>query len=173
MPEITDYHRDLFLEKIAFTANPEKCWNWTAHKIDGYGRFRVKDDVFLSNRLAYYIFNGVDPMGLLVCHTCDNRACCNPKHFFLGTGKDNFIDMVKKGRTGKGFEAREGRVIKAESRQYGERNVNAKMSAEMVVKMRLIHSNGGVSYADIGKMFGITTANACYIVKRVTWKHIL
>lgn len=43
----------------------------------------------------------------VVCHTCDNRACVNPDHLFVGTVKDNIQDCIKKGRfraTGKPLE---------------------------------------------------------------------
>jgi len=35
---------------------------------------------------------------MLVLHHCDVKDCCNPKHLFLGTHKDNAQDMIEKGR---------------------------------------------------------------------------
>lgn len=38
------------------------------------------------------------PSHLYVCHTCDNCKCILDKHHFIGTHRDNMVDMVKKGR---------------------------------------------------------------------------
>lgn len=51
-----------------------------------------------AHRLAWVQAYGPIPDGLSVLHTCDTRACVNPEHLFLGTHKDNTLDMVAKGR---------------------------------------------------------------------------
>jgi hypothetical protein len=42
--------------------------------------------------------HGAIPDGLFVLHRCDERACCNVDHLFLGTHQDNMDDMHAKGR---------------------------------------------------------------------------
>ena len=73
---------------------PDECWPWTAaiRKGNGYGCFVTKFGLYLAHRIAYYIQHQDDPGFLLVCHHCDNPPCCNGKHLFKGTNRDNSND---------------------------------------------------------------------------------
>lgn len=80
--------------------SPDGCWYWIGPVgIRGYGRFSFDGKNRIAHRVSYILHKG-DPGKLLVCHSCDNTLCVNPGHLFLGTNKDNMVDMVKKGRSG-------------------------------------------------------------------------
>lgn len=84
----------------------EACWEYSGHTVNGYGRLCIGGVRILAHRVAWIVANRADPGGLLVCHRCDNRLCCNPRHLFLGTALDNVRDMDAKGRG-----VREGRKV--------------------------------------------------------------
>lgn len=79
------------------------CIEWTkARNRKGYGVSGIPGTrkTTLAHRLAWERENGPIPIGLCVLHRCDNPACVNPDHLFLGSISDNNTDMAKKGRHG-------------------------------------------------------------------------
>ena len=134
-----------------------ECWVWQGPTHDnGYGRLNAENRRTLAHRYSYEIHNGPIPEGMLVCHHCDNPACCNPYHFFLGTINDNNQDMIAKGR---------------QRPRIGNLNGNAKLSVEHVQEIRKSVSEG-VPQNLIAKQFAMSKATINRIVKRKLWRHV-
>lgn len=84
----------------SFDVNPENgCWEWNRNlSQSGYGCMKAMGFNIKAHRLSYEIHKGSIPEGMFVCHSCDNRKCVNPNHLWIGTNKDNMLDMSIKGR---------------------------------------------------------------------------
>lgn len=153
------------------------CWVWTASKAVGYGRFRVGNHLIKAHRIVWVIHHGQIPHdgsyhGLCVCHRCDNPACCNPSHLFLGTSNDNNHDKEVKGR---------GNHVKGDnhySRTHperlarGEANKLSKLTAEKVIKIRSIYGDGALSCHQLGVLFGVTDSVINKVIRYKLWKHV-
>ena len=76
-----------------------ECWEWGGYKTPlGYGRLHHFGKYDYAHRVAYIYSYGPIKDDLHVLHHCDNPACVNPTHLFLGTHQDNMIDRDKKQR---------------------------------------------------------------------------
>lgn len=70
--------RDFFLTKVEKTST---CWNWMKYKTqDGYGQSKWGDKLDYAHRIAYELFVGDIPKGMVIDHLCRNRGCVNPDH---------------------------------------------------------------------------------------------
>lgn len=85
---------------------PNGCWNFTgAKQRNGYGQLRVNYKRWFAHRLSWTVHHGEIPKDnsyfktMHVLHTCDNPACINPDHLYLGTHSDNMKDRNNRGRT--------------------------------------------------------------------------
>lgn len=129
------------------------CWNWRGYTLEsGYGQFKLCCQSYRVHRLAYFIATGDQPGNQLVCHSCDNRRCCNPKHLFLGTNADNSADMVAKGRSGHPVGILHGR---------------AKLSEHDVRAIRQSKANGPT----LAQQYGVSISLIAMIRRRAIWRH--
>jgi hypothetical protein len=148
---LSEHYTPRFLAKID-RRGPDDCWNWTASKMTGgYGAFNWEDRTVKAHRLAWRHAFGEIPEGLNVCHHCDNRICCNPRHLFLGTHLDNARDRNAKGRQAK-----------------GRAQPQAKLTEEAVKDIR--KSKGFVK--EVARRYGIAPSLVTAIRRRTAWRHV-
>jgi hypothetical protein len=76
------------------------CWIWTAAASkSGYGKFWHDNKDGRAHRASYELHHGKIPDGMQVNHHCDLSLCVNPNHLYLGTQKQNMVDMARRKRT--------------------------------------------------------------------------
>lgn len=131
------------------------CWVWAQSEClrGGYGQ--VGHGTYGTNkahRLSYAAFHG-DCTGYFVCHNCDNPACINPDHLFLGDAMDNHLDMVRKGR---GNYARIAKRMR-------------KLSPQQAREIRA----SSLSQVALGAIYGVSSGAIGQIRRRQQYKEIV
>ncbi len=109
IPDLRQRTISRLMDKV-ICQDDDECWRWgAATDKDGYGTFQFSGilgdgvrEKRRAHRVSYEIFHGQIPDDLLVCHTCDNTACINPAHLFLGPTEKNVEDRVAKSRSASG-----------------------------------------------------------------------
>ena len=127
------------------------CWLWNGAKTKGgYGEVKWYGVVSYCHRLALEFTEGsLDPT-LEICHSCDQRSCCNPFHIWQGTAQQNITDMVQKDRQAKG-------IVHGMS----------KLTPKQVLEIRSLR--GVMTQRDIAVQFGISHQQVADIQLKKRW----
>jgi hypothetical protein len=157
--------RDRLYDK--FLIHPgTRCWIWTgSRRMSGYGELRIRrryKNPMLATRLSWELHYGTIPHGLCVLHECDNPACINPEHLFLGTVADNNHDKTRKGR-----QARGARLI-ARCRIGRERSPNFLKEVDVI----FIRAHPELSGVALAARFGVDCSTISRVRTGNTWGHL-
>ena len=95
---IDEKSRDRFSKyAVIDDMDPDACWGWTAAKCaKGYARFFYKNTSQNAHRISWMISFGEIPKGYVVCRTCGNLTCTNPRHLELVSYYDRAQKTKKK-----------------------------------------------------------------------------
>ena len=154
-----------FWRKVA-RGEPDGCWLWVAASKNrgGYGLawFDLGDGARLhgAHRVAFAIDRERKPgAGLDIMHSCDVRACCNPRHLSEGTRLDNMRDCSAKGRT------------RRTATLWGEGHNRGKLTEKAVhdVRARLARGERNV---DVARLYGVRPDSIRRIKAGETWRHL-
>ncbi len=113
--------------------------------------FRAGDGEQLAHRYGFRLANGPIPLGMSICHRCDNPPCQNPQHLFLGEQRDNVSDMDAKGR-------------RRSARLYGDANPNARFTDAQVVEMCAMY-RAGTALSEIAGTVGARESVVTKIIR--------
>lgn len=149
---------ELLKKRFFIKIKKSKCWNWNSKTSNrGYGEMKINGKYKFAHRISWQIHNGNIPHNLCVLHRCDNRKCVKPTHLFLGTRKENNLDMRKKGRD---------RQLK------GEKHFRAKFSDLDIKNIRSNYTGKRGEQVILAKKYNCKRAAISRIINRFNWKHI-
>lgn len=126
----------------------------------GYGRLLGgKSGRKPAHVLSWEMANGINlPDGMIVCHNCpggDNPSCVEPTHLWAGTHDENMADAATKGQM-----------------PHGERNTNAKLTAQIVTDMRTRYHGGRITLQALADEYGVNKTTVSQVIRGTTWRHI-
>lgn len=169
--------KEFLLEKFeaSFSKKEGECWDWQKSRTrSGYGYFYMGkgwpggNKGIPASRASWILYKGEIPSGMIVCHHCDNPACVNPSHLFLGTDYDNTLDKLKKGRQSRG--EKHSRATKA-AIPRGSKHYASKITEEQVKEICELRASG-LFYREIAAIFNMETTSIWKIATGKRWQHV-
>lgn len=145
-------------ELLARTERAENgCLEWQGSKTkQGYGNVGSRRwGNYLVHRLVYALSNEPIPEGMEVCHACDNPACVERTHLFLGSHADNMADARRKQRASK------------PPRHLGSTHPQARLGEDDVRYIR--QARGVVSRQSLAERFDVSRSTISAIWTGENW----
>ncbi|MDE2024909.1 MAG: HNH endonuclease [Patescibacteria group bacterium] len=133
------------------------CWEWIKGlDRQGYGQIHDYDKqgkriTRYAHRISFEIYKHKIPNNKLICHSCDNPKCVNPKHLWIGTTQENVDDKLKKNRG-----------------LFGSKHQNSKLTEEDILFIR----SSKARKSELARKFNVHFMTITNILRRNTWKHV-
>jgi hypothetical protein len=144
------------------TNGKDRPWHWRRRipylNRDGYLEMHLqakeKEKIVRVHTLVLIAFVGPCPPGFQACHNNGNRLDNRVSNLRWDTQQSNIDDRGQHGNSPR-----------------GERHGNSKLTAEQVVEMRKLRSEG-LPLAEIAKRFSVHSAHAGKVISGVCWGHV-
>lgn len=142
---------------------PDERWPWTVWlNRKGYGVYnawnsRKKQYIqYCTHRIAYVLHTGREPANC-VLHICNYAACCNAKHLYDGTDKEN---------------ARDREIHNPHFHPRGSHIKQAKLTEAIVANIKERLQQPNVNMSAIAREYSVTQRVIRCIRDGLTWRHV-
>jgi hypothetical protein len=135
------------------------CWMflgaWDSHQ---YGIVWYGGHNKGAHIVSYEYHIGPVPKDKFVLHKCDHPWCVNPEHLFVGTKKENYDDMIAKGRGD-------------DCHRRGEDNNTTILTEQQVIEIYSLLDKG-LTHTSIAIRYGVARPTITSINSGQNWRHL-
>ena len=143
--------RESFWRRVYKHSSGCLIWAGAYRTRNGYGCIRIGRRTVQAHRVAMALTGRDVPAGLVVMHSCDNKACVNPDHLSIGTQLQNRRDAVARGL--------------AVSSHKG----NPRITMQIAERIRVVCAAGTLTQREVARREQVSESLVSLIVNGKAW----